>query len=116
MNGAGRDTHGPLDQLRASRAITLREYEGGLYLAALIHRAMWHRGRRDAGYGAALDLLRHQLDEIEIDLWPLLRAVCIERRTPKTAVGLRRLREALQALALRVDKVEAAIAGCKGVA
>lgn len=83
----------PLERLYAGRRITRREYDAGLLVQSL-HRGLWqYRGHQRAA--AAIEQMRSAIDAVEIDLWPLLQAVCVQQRMPRTSAGLTRLRQAL---------------------
>lgn len=102
-----------LDMLGEAKRITAREFEAGLYLQALERKL--YRGR-DARAEAVLQLLRDELNKMGRGTWAMVREVCIEHLPLVGASDERRLRESLQAIAMRVDTVLAAIEGAEGTA
>ena len=103
-----------IDILRDNRLITPREHEAALYLQAL-DRRLW-LGGREPRVELLVRSIRDDLDAIEIDLWPLLRLVLFSHKLPRTHAGHRRLREALQWVAYRIDAIQALLEDCAGTA
>src|SRR5438067_1136575 len=111
--GGAADPRGALDMLYQSKLITRREYEAGLHVETLEKTLSRGRCRHSENL---IRMARDACDAIEIDAWPLVRLVCCSYRRPRTFAGLTRLRQALQAIAFRVDQVFALHEDAAGVA
>jgi len=102
-----------VEQLRDDRLISIREFDVGMFLRATNDKLM---RRRDIRAEAVLQLMRDELNKIERGTWAMVREVCIENEPLRTVDGTKRFREALQAVALKVDVLMAHFAGADGVA
>lgn len=102
-----------VEQLRDARQISIREFDAAVFLWDTHQKLM--RGR-DLTAEAVLQLMRDELNKIERGTWAMVREVCLEGEPLRTVDGTRRFREALQAVALKVDVLFAHFLDADGIA
>jgi hypothetical protein len=99
--------------LYEANAITRREFDAADFVQLQHERLM--RGR-DPVASSVLQLLRDDLKRLGLTTWDLVRRVCLEHENPELIEDQKKLRTALQMIAVNIDLLAKQHTGSAGIA